>query len=231
MRPDVLLIVLHPRRIAEAVEALVATDIDKCWLERFSEWELRDIVPTVIANTGYGHYMMVSDDGLVTQAAIDRVLAIASAGAPAVTGYSNLDQTDPRVNITKSALRGDHPDHDAYGEHYTREEAASWPSDEIPTGFTGMSLTTMPRDLWLRFPFDCYGTPDSSWGSDFSLSVRLRDAGIPVVAARGAFVWHIKTRVNQRDTVPGRELLVGQDHRVTIGDVPGGPSRYWKEAA
>jgi hypothetical protein len=40
--------------------------------------------------------------------------------------------------------------------------------------------------------------------------MRLRDAGVPMVAAREGMVGHLKKRWNTVDNTPGRELLVGK---------------------
>lgn len=222
-RRPVLLMVMNPRRIGAAIESIAELDVHKVWLSRFSEYGLRDVIADVIETTGYRHYMIVSDDGIVTQDAVDRVLELAGRW-PVVTGYCNLDESgDGRVNLTKRPLVGDTPTAEAYGELWTRDEVETYPVAPVPTGFTGLSLTTMGRELWQRFPFEAIGGPDPapSFCSDFRLSVRLRDAGVPIVAARGAFTRHLKAAVNETDRTAGRELLVGvEPPAVTFGDVP-----------
>lgn len=214
MRTDALLFVMNPRAIPECVRSVRdLRSVDVCWLSRFTEWELGDVLNEEIRKTSYRWYLVVSDDGIVTDEAVRLVLTALADGHPVVTGYSNLDEIDPcRMNLTRGPIVGDLPrSAESYGPLRERNEVETWPEPVVPTGFAGMSLTGMARDLWLRYPFRAMGSPGCSWGSDWSLSTRLRDDGIPIVAARGAFVWHVKTKTNERDEAPGRGLLVGKE--------------------
>jgi hypothetical protein len=76
----------------------------------------------------------------------------------------------------------------------------------------------MPRDLWRQFPFGAFGGPSSSWASDFHLSHRLRDAGVPMVAARDGYTEHLKERWLELDRDPRKRLLVGERPAQVIQD-------------
>lgn len=210
---DVLLMVLNPRRIPECVASIEALDVDRCWFRNLSEWDVAGPFAETVDATSYRFYLVVSDDGIVTDAAVELVVALLEDGHPAVTGYCNLDEGSRFANLTKQPLTGDVPGEGSYGPLYTVDEADGWPEPAVPTGFMGMSVTGMGRDLWREFPFAAFGGPwpSPSFASDFHLSSRLRDAGVPMVAARGAFTEHVKVRVNERDDTPGREIRVGFD--------------------
>lgn len=207
MRP--LLAVMHPRNIRPCVESIEALDVPTAWMDGFTEWGLRDAMRDLIADQAldFDHLALVSDDCVIGQEALDAVLDLC-ADHPVVTGYTRLDSTHPLVNITRSPLRGDAPGVGAY-DWYSHEEASTWPDEVIPTGFAGFALTAMSRDMWERFPFDAFGGASSSWASDFHLSARLRDAGVPIVAARAGYIEHVKEVWNRLDRDPAKRLLVG----------------------
>jgi hypothetical protein len=143
---------------------------------------------------------------------------LAAAGHPVVTGWCRLDSTHPLVNITDGPLHGDVPTAGAYRFRRFRD-VVEYPEPVVPTGFAGFALTCMSRDLWRQFPFGAYGGPSSSWSSDFHLSARLRDAGIPIVAAREGYVEHLKERWGELDRAPQARLLIGeQPPAVTVDD-------------
>jgi hypothetical protein len=129
---------------------------------------------------------------------------------PVVTGYCRLDWSHPSVNITRQPLRGHVPTAGAY-DFYSLDEVQAWPDPLVPTGFVGFALTCMSREMWRTFPFGAFGGASQAWSSDFHLSMRLRDAGVPMMAARGGLVGHLKKRWNTLDNTPGRELLVGKE--------------------
>jgi hypothetical protein len=79
-----------------------------------------------------------------------------------------------------------------------RSDVVGYPDEVVPTHFMGMSLTGMTRDMWLRFPYGCFtDRRPHGQSSDFHLSARLRDAGVPMVAARSGEVQHLKEMAMQ----------------------------------
>ena len=77
----------------------------------------------------------------------------------------------------------------------------------IRTGFVGMALTGMTREIWERFPFDV-----SPIGAqcDYSLSYRLTQAGIQMAAHRDGCIEHVKEKWNEPDREPRKRLLIGE---------------------
>ena len=110
---------------------------------------------------------------------------------PVVTGYANLDVTDFRVNLCKKPLLGQ-PWPGSF-HFYTLGEVVSYPKPAVPSTLAGFALTGMAMEFWQRYRFDCDG------GADFNLSKRLAGKGIPIVAAREGFIWHVKEKWGKRD--------------------------------
>ena len=216
---DPLLAIMHPRDIPDAVAAFRALDIRRAWLQGYTEWQLQEVVRSIVDDEDipFTHLLMVADDVVVPQAALDAVLDLAREGRPVVTGWCRLDATHPLVNITDGALMGDEPTPGAY--RFRRfADVVAHPSPVIETGFVGFALTCMPRAMWRAFPFGAFGGPSQSWASDFHLSRRLRDAGVPMVAARDGGCHHLKERWLEMDRDPSKRLLIGERPATVIHD-------------
>ena len=202
-----LLLILNPRDIRECVESIAALDIDKAWLTGYSEYGLISVIADLIDETDYSHYLVLSDDAIASQHALEAVLELLW-NHPVATGFSNLDCVEPWVNLAKTPLIGRNPGAGAYNL-YQWAEVLGYPSPVVPTYFAGMCLTGMSRELWQQFPFDCYnGDPGNA--SDFSLCLRLQDAEIPIVAAREGFVYHVKELWSKPDQEERKKLLIGK---------------------
>lgn len=167
------------------------------WVRNIGEPELEQRWPEILeAAAGYDRLILISDDGVVRQHALDAVQQLLDE-FPVVTGYSNLDAATELVNLSRAPL-GLQAD-----SLYTLGEVMCWPERAVPTTFCGFALTGMRRELWERYPWVASG------GADFMLSKRLAADGVPIVAARDAFVWHVKETWNRPDQDPRKGLLVG----------------------
>ena len=200
-----LLLVFNPRQIGECVDSIERLPIDQAWLTGYTEPELEDVISNIVETTDYTHYIAASDDGVIPEFALDAVVGFLD-DHPVVTGYSNLDATDMRVNLTRSpfqnVLESTMEDYDLY--HLA--DVLGWPDDLVPTCFAGFALTGMSRDMWLEYPYQSRGVP-----SDYNLCRRLQADGVPIVAPKQAFMWHVKDRMN--------EVGVGRK-RLLIGSIP-----------
>ena len=217
MKP--LLLVLNPRRIPECVDAIAALPIDRVWLQNYTESELSDVIPGVIAACDHDVIGVLSDDTEPTREALAAVLELASPDR-VTTGWCNLDDTSELVNLSTEPLATSTPTTTAY-TFPTRAWVEAHDTREVPTYFAGHCLTFMHRDLWRRFTWECHGGPPG-YASDLMLSWRLQEAGVPIVAARDGFVRHVKARWNYVDDTPGRELLVGKEPAGVVWDLQGG---------
>lgn len=200
---------MNPRRIPDCIASFEALEADVAWVSGFPVIDLPPAINGVIADTDYDAYAICADDCIVTQAALDAVLALVEDGAPAATGWCRLDQGHPLVNLTTEPLRGHSPMESAYS-FYAHDEVLSYPAEEIQTGFMGMALTTLPRELWREFPFAVFDDGVTGFASDFNLSMRLRDADVPMHAARAGYVEHVKERWQRADQAPEKRVLVGE---------------------
>lgn len=214
-----LLCIMHARRMAEPLASFRALRCDKAWLTGYTMRELVDVHAEVVELTPeFDAYVMCSDDCVVSQDAWDAVVALLAEGRPAVTGHVPLVYGSPLVNLTRSPLRGDLPRGDAY-EWMARAEVLAHPEDPVPTGFMGMGLTGMPRELWRRFPAGCFTYLNArGHSSDFHLCARLRDAGVPMVAPKAGWIEHLKLARGMRRGSDWRGEALGEQ-RLFIGEV------------
>lgn len=219
---NALLCIMNARRIRVCVDAFESLDCDKAWMTGYTMLELASGVhANIVRGTSYDAYVMCSDDCVVTQSAWDAVVRELAAGHPAVTGYCPLLHNDPldQVGLCKTPIRT--AVRKSSYDWYTKAEVLAHPDDPVPTHFMGMSLTGMTRDMWLRFPHRCYTKRNPrGHASDHNLSVRLRDAGVPMVAPKDGWVDHLKAARGLRDLRTGdwRGENLGE-HRLIIGDV------------
>lgn len=213
------LLVMNARQIPDCIASYAALDIPRAMLTGYTERELVPVFADVIASTDYTHYLAVSDDAVVTRDALDAVLDLLERdAAPVATGWSNLDSTLATVNLTRSPLLGDWPVPEAYDFYHWSEVLGAGPV--VPTFMAGMCLTGMSRGMWREFPFACFGSPEQSgFASDFHLCLRLQEARVPIVAARGGFCFHVKERIGHNDVAEDRRMYIGPEYqRVTIVD-------------
>ena len=210
-----LLIVLNPRDIPECMLAIRELPIDKLYVSRMTEYEVMEVWPQVLERArGYDRLFVQSDDGVPRPHSLRAVQRLLDAGAPVVTGYSNLSIDDHRVNLSKAPLDTSHPHEGAY-TLYTLQEVMEWPEEAVPTYVVGFALTGMEYGLWERFPFRIYhGKPGNA--SDYMMSCALQKAGVPMVGARDGFVWHGKPQYGMNDAEERRRLLLGEDSSITL---------------
>lgn len=208
MKP--VLAVLHPRRIPSVIEALLEVDIPKAWISCYTEYQIQHeawpVLMREVKAKGYTHMLVVSDDAVVSQKAVDAVLGLLEIGHPVASGYSNLDNERDLVNLTHDRLP-EQPGVDAY-RMLTADEVALEP-EVFQTSFSGMCLTGMSVELWERYPFRVYGG-SPGYCSDHHLCYRLQEAGIPIVVHRDAFIHHLKPSWLEVDKVEAHRLLIGE---------------------
>ena len=203
---------MQPRRIPRALEAISSLSIDKVWLQGFFEKQLEPQIRAVTSDGAHTHYLLLADDTAPTQEALDLVLKHAT-DHPVVTGYCNLAAGSPRVNLTQAPFQNLHQSDWSDYAWWTRDGVEAYPDELVSSHFAGACLTCMPKEMWRAFPFHAVTRPEQPRGycSDWSLSVRLQRAQIPIVAPRGAFVEHLKEFENSTDIIrPEFRLLIGQ---------------------
>lgn len=208
-----LLMVLNARDMAECMASFRALDVPRAFLTGYTERELCTVIPRLIRDTDFTHYVAVSDDVVVTRAAVDAVYQYLD-GRPVVTGWCNLDGSSPLCSVVDRPLEvaspWGFPDVDTYGfMHWTK--VAFSPQRLIRTWFAGMCLTGMSREMWQRYPFDVLPTEDGSGCcSDFRLCWRLQHDNVPIAAVRDAGVLHVRQQWDVPDRDPRKRLIVGR---------------------
>lgn len=219
-----LLVVMNPREIPECMAAISSLEIDKVWFEYMTEAMIVQCMPDVVREAKideYTHIVLLSDDTVPTQEALNLVLEC-NANYPnlhqpielCATGYCNLDSKLPFVNLTKRPFRNLEQSMAKDFDFYTREEVEGGVGANgatLRSWFAGACLTCMPTSLWERYPFQVLGGPGHpGYSSDWCLSTRLQRDGVPIVAPKGAFIRHVKEEWNQRDKSPEKRLLIGE---------------------
>ena len=199
------LIILNPRNIEECMASYQTLDIPRCYLTGYTEPGLEAPFAQAIAESDYTHYLVQCDDVVATQDALDKVLGLLEAGHPVVTGYCNLDAGSTDVNITKEPVGSPGA---FYYQWYSRAEADGWMSAAIPTWFVGLCFTGTTRQNWLDVRMHPYR--ELGYATDARLSRFFQHSQIPMVAATGAFCFHVKETWNKLDQEPRKRLLVGE---------------------
>lgn len=207
-----LIMIMNARNIKRACDAFRELTTDCVYATGYTELELKDVFADIIEKTDYTHYLVVSDDVVVTQRAVNAVFKQLEMLHVVVTGWCNHDLIEPGVNLTRTPLPGyQHPTTREEWDWWHFAEVLSYPSSAVPTYFAGMCLTGMSREMWQRFPFDCYPLGHFG-GSDYHLSWRLQEAGIPIVGARDGFVFHLKKSWLGESSAP---LFLGYEYQGT----------------
>lgn len=206
MKP--LLLVMNPRRIDVSIRAIRSLQIDKVWLQNYTEHDLERVIPSVLAACDHDPIGIISDDSLPTNDAL-RLILDAYEPSSVYTGYCNVDTHTDVVNLSVAPLV---IQHEATTDCYTMptrqhiEEAAS---ALVRTWFAGFALTFMARRLWDAYPFDALGEPGVQ--SDYALCRRLQADEVPIWAVRGAFIEHLRGPDMTTNAIDGGRLLVGAE--------------------
>lgn len=212
---------MNARDIPECLLSLRALKIDKAWFRGFTEKQLEEAIPTFIEASDYERYILVSDDTIVTQQALDNLLKLQDAG-PVVTGWCNIfpGQTLANLELRPIAInrdfylrtRDEMPaflvplikwlwrktpikrliDHFIY-RHFPDEEEI-WAQEPLfRTYFVGWSLTSISREMWLKHGFHYANTSKSGHGSDQKMSLDLAGENVVMLCARDSFIYHLGT--------------------------------------
>lgn len=190
-RVSTSLVVLNPRRIPECMAAFEALPVRKVYVRNWTERQIADNWDEILGACDADKVLVVSDDALVSRGALDSVLGLLEAH-PVATGWCPLAEGHELANLATNVLREGPPNPADY-EFVRCDDVRGL----VATSFAGMCLTGMSRGLWGRFPFECYSVP--GFASDYHLSYRLQQAGVPIVSHGDARCEHVKAVWNVRD--------------------------------
>jgi hypothetical protein len=212
MKP--LLMIMNPRKIPRCMEALEALDIDKVWMKHYTERELIDVIGQIVESTDHDVIGLLSDDTIPPQSSLDLVLD-AFEPSSVYTGYCNMEENTPEVNLSRTPLIvKDQADANCYN-FPTRDEIDSH-DGLYRSYFTGFAMTFMSREMWLKYPFDCVGTP--GYQSDYSLSCRLQNDSVNIYAVPGAFMPHLRLGESTKH-LEGGTVIVGNGLGEVVWDL------------
>jgi len=217
--------IMNARDIQECLLPLGKLKIDKAWFRGFAMAQLGKAISDLVRGTDYERYIMVSDDVIVTDAALEHILRWQEA-VEIVTGWCNLSPHILRANLI---LGNRFEDRSHYGttrkmpqaishhienlvsggifpfkEIYQRIALQSFPScreiwmlpELFPTYFMGWSMTSLPRGIWLKYGFNEPRWSGPAFGSDAVMSGMLRKDKVEMWCARDAFMWHLHSKRN-----------------------------------
>lgn len=220
------LMVMNARAIPECILSLKALKIDKAWFRGFTEAQLEEQITAFVKTTDYDRYILVSDDVIATQQALDNLLSLQGAG-PVVTGWCNIFPGQTLANLVLRPIANEsgsfyyrlreHMPKDAVKplkrlyamgvikapvnlllwRHFPDEEEVWAMPPLFRTYFVGWALTSLTRDFWLRYGFH-YSTEKftGGHGSDAKMSSDLDRDGVKMLCARDSFVYHLGTMRN-----------------------------------
>ena len=195
------LMIMQPRHIDESINSLKHNiDIPKVWFRAFTEPQVVDEMNKFIRETNYSHYIVMSDDGVVSKKAADTILKYGEMKEYEVfTGWMNMHiMPDGNFSNESTICLGwipewrypDGPEREEYPEWQTMSWVKTLPPDEvIRTAMANFAMTIAERELFLKFPLQ---THKNKRASDHHLSYRLQRAGVKVYTHPDAFVKHLR---------------------------------------
>ena len=214
--------IMHAREIPECILSLKALAIDKVWFRGYTEKQLEPKIRQFIESTSYDRYIMVSDDVIATQFALDNLIRHQKA-ADVVTGWCNIFPGETLANLElrpitedRSALYFRIRDRIPRStlpfikklyhksplkavmnwvlyQHFPTEDEI-WVQPEVfRTYFVGWALTSITRELWLKYGFHHAPGKNAGHGSDQKMSLDLANDGVEMLCARDSFIYHLGT--------------------------------------
>jgi hypothetical protein len=217
--------IMHAREIPECILSLKALKIDKVWFRGYTEKLLEIEITEFIKKTDYDYYVLVSDDVIATQFALENLLKFQTR-AKVVTGWCNIFPGQTLSNLelkpiieSKASLyirvRDQLP---KWSLKYIKvvikwpifKQLIQWPiynhfplEDEIwsqaevfRTYFVGWALTSIDRATWLKYGFRYPFSQKAGHGSDRAMSSDLLADNEIALCARDSFIYHLGTTRN-----------------------------------
>jgi len=221
-----VLMVMNARDIPECLLSLRALKIDKVWFRAFTEKQLEAEITRFVRSSDYERYILVSDDVIATQQALDNLLSLQGAG-PVVTGWCNIFPGQTLANLVLKPLSKESssfyyqlrermpmswvkalkrlyasglikvPTNLLLYRHFPKEDEIWAMPPLFRTYFVGWAMTSIARDFWLRYGFH-YSSDHftGGHGSDARMSSDLEKDGVKMLCARDSFVYHLATMRN-----------------------------------
>lgn len=187
-----VLLIMQPREIPVAIESYKKLNIPKVWFQAFTERQVVEEINKYVQRTNYDTYYIISDDAIVTDEALSLIRLYANNGFDVVTGWCRLSEQNSLINIVKKPLTRLNGVQAIPADYclYTEEEIREIPVPIFRTWFSGFVFTGIKRELFLKYPLITNAATGCQ--SDFELSYRLQQDGIPIFVVRDASIIHLK---------------------------------------
>jgi hypothetical protein len=227
--------IMHAREIPECITPLKRLNLDKVWFRGFMQVQVEKEIRRFVRSTDYDRYILISDDVVMTQKALDAVL-MWQKSFDILTGWCNLSPERWRANVILNPLKdvpyyrmgkriprfagrhvaglisgGIFPFKHLYEAVAFRSFPACSEIANLPevfqTYFMGGPLLSMKKEHWLKYGFESPSWGGPAFGADMALSKQITEDGMKMWCVRDAFVYHLHTT---------RNFLVGKVEPVTI---------------
>ena len=195
---DPVLLIMQPRLIDEAIDSLKNIDIPRVWFRAFTEPQVMAQMNKYIKETNYSHYIIMSDDGVVSKQSADAILKCGERTKEDVfTGWMNmhLEKDDSYSHIstvypgTLSVFdTGIGPEREDYPPPAPMQWVVNQPGF-IRTAVANFAMSIAPRELFLDYPLKTW---PNGRASDHYWSLQLQFGGIKIWTHPEAFVKHLR---------------------------------------
>ena len=197
---DPVLMIMQPRRIDEAINSLKENiDIPKVWFRAYTEPQVMAQMNNYIKETNFSHYIVMSDDGVVSKEAADTILKYGEKVENDVfTGWMNMHiEPDGSFSKISTVAQGTLPTISDVSVGPQREEYPGWLTIEwvrhqagfIQTALANFAMSIAKREMFLNFPLMTWPNGRSS---DHHWSFRLQQSGVRIWTHPDAFIKHLR---------------------------------------
>ena len=208
---DPVMMVMQPRFIWESLASLKKNiDIPTAYFRAYTEPQVIKEMNKFINETSYSHYIVMSDDGVVSRKAADTILKYMQDDRLDIfTGWMNMhlekDGNYSKISTIPAFPLGEVVPH---GEpilvppanlglgpvwsEYPPWAPISWVMEQkglIKTNYANFAMSGARREIFLEHPLGIY---PSETASDHHWSYRLQQAGLQVYTHTDAFIKHLR---------------------------------------
>ena len=197
---DPVLMIMQPRRIDEAINSLKENiDIPKVWFRAYTEPQVMAQMNQYIKETNYSHYIVMSDDGVVSKQAADIILKYGEMTEYDVfTGWMNMHiERDGTFSYISTVSQGRLPEILENEKGPSREEYPAWLPMKwvenqvgvIRTRMANFAMSIAHREIFLKYPLMTW---PNGRASDHLWSFQLQEDGLKVWTHPDAFIKHLR---------------------------------------
>ena len=200
MAYDPVLMIMQPRRIDEAINSLKENiDIPKVWFRAYTEPQVMVQMNQYIKETNHSHYIVMSDDGVVSKQAADTILKYGEMTEYDVfTGWMNMHiERDGTFSYISTVSQGRLPEILENEKGPSREEYPAWLPMKwvenqvgvIRTRMANFAMSIAHREIFLKYPLMTW---PNGRASDHLWSFQLQEGGLKVWTHPDAFIKHLR---------------------------------------